>query len=245
MANPFVKAWLYFKALGNAKLDEIADPKVQIQQALSDMQTQHQQLVQQAASVIANQRDIEIKLSRNIEEVEKFKSQATQALVLADKARAAGKEDEALRYESTAKTFADHLVTSEQATEDLKNLHVAASSASAQARKAVENNAALLQAKMAERNRLLSQLEQAKMQETVADSMQAISGMKLNDNSPSMDEIRDKIEGRYSQALGRQELATNGAAGRMLEVEKASLDMAGENRLAELRASLNPQITDK
>ena len=34
MANPFVKAWKYFMALFSAKIDEHADPKIQIQQAI-------------------------------------------------------------------------------------------------------------------------------------------------------------------------------------------------------------------
>ena len=49
MANPFVKAWKYFMALFNAKIDEHADPKVQIQQAIEEAQRQHQALTQQAA----------------------------------------------------------------------------------------------------------------------------------------------------------------------------------------------------
>ena len=52
--------------------------------------------------------------------------------------------------------------------EDLKTLHDQALGAAGQARKAVENNAMILQQKLAERTKLLSQLEQAKMQETVA-----------------------------------------------------------------------------
>jgi len=51
MANPFVKGWHYMMALFGAKIDEYADPKVQIQQAIEDAQRQHQALVQQAADV--------------------------------------------------------------------------------------------------------------------------------------------------------------------------------------------------
>ena len=51
MANPFVKGWRYIMALFGAKIDEYADPKVQIQQAIEDAQRQHQALVQQAAAV--------------------------------------------------------------------------------------------------------------------------------------------------------------------------------------------------
>ncbi|MDT5089829.1 MAG: hypothetical protein QOG47_2536, partial [Mycobacterium sp.] len=83
MANPFVKAWKYVMALFNAKIDEHADPKVQIQQAIEDAQRQHQGLTQQAAAVIGNQRQLEMKLARQMSEVEKLQSSARQALVLA------------------------------------------------------------------------------------------------------------------------------------------------------------------
>ena len=42
MANPFSKAWKYLMALFSSKVDEYADPKVQIQQAIEDAQRQHQ-----------------------------------------------------------------------------------------------------------------------------------------------------------------------------------------------------------
>ena len=88
MANPFVKGWRYLLALFGAKVDEYADPKVQIQQAVEEAQRQHQALVQQAAAVIGNQRQLEMKLSRQMSEVEKLGSMARQSLVLADKSRA-------------------------------------------------------------------------------------------------------------------------------------------------------------
>jgi phage shock protein A len=34
MANPFTKAWKYLMAAYSSKIDEYADPKVQIQQAI-------------------------------------------------------------------------------------------------------------------------------------------------------------------------------------------------------------------
>ena len=238
MANPFVKGWRYFLALFGAKIDEYADPKVQIQQAIEDAQRQHQALVQQAAAVIGNQRQLEMKLSRQMSEVEKLQGMARQALVLADRARAAGDEAEAQKYEQTAQTLATQLVSGEQSMEDLKTLHDQALSAAGQARKAVENNAMVLQQRIAERSRLLSQLEQAKMQETVAKSLESMSSLAAPGNTPSLDEVRDKIEQRYANAMGRAELASNSVEGRMLEVQKSSLDMAGSSRLEQIRASM-------
>jgi phage shock protein A len=238
MANPFVKGWRYLMALFGAKIDEYADPKVQIQQAIEDAQRQHQGLVQQAAAVIGNQRQLEMKLSREMDNVQKLQASARQALVLADKARASGNEEEAVRYETTAQTFATQLVASEQNMEDLKVLHDQALSAAAQARKAVEDNSHLLQQKIAERTRLLSQLEQAKMQETVAKSLESMSSLAAPGNTPSLDEVREKIERRYANAMGRAELASNSVEGRMLEVQRSTLDMAGASRLDQIRASM-------
>ena len=238
MANPFVKGWRYMMALFGAKIDEYADPKVQIQQAIEDAQRQHQALVQQAAAVIGNQRQLEMKLSRQMSEVEKLQGMARQALVLADRARAQGDESEAQKYESTATTLATQLVSGEQSMEDLKTLHDQALGAAGQARKAVENNAMVLQQRIAERSRLLSQLEQAKMQETVAKSLESMSSLAAPGNTPSLDEVRDKIEQRYANAMGRAELASNSVEGRMLEVQKSSLDMAGSSRLEQIRASM-------
>jgi phage shock protein A len=225
-------------ALFGAKIDEYADPKVQIQQAIEDAQRQHQALVQQAAAVIGNQRQLEMKLSRQMSEVEKLQGMARQALVLADRARAGGDEAEAQKYESTAQTLATQLVSGEQSMEDLKTLHDQALSAAGQARKAVENNAMVLQQRIAERSRLLSQLEQAKMQETVAKSLESMSSLSAPGNTPSLDEVRDKIEQRYANAMGRAELASNSVEGRMLEVQKSSLDLAGTSRLEQIRASM-------
>src|SRR6266581_3194232 len=137
MANPFVKAWKYFMSWFGAQVDERADPKIQIQQAIEEAQRQHEALSQQAAAVIGNQRQLEMKLSRQMSEVEKLQAQAKQALVLADKQRADGNEDEAQKYEQTAQIFATQLVSAEQAMEDLKALHDQSIGAAQQARKAV------------------------------------------------------------------------------------------------------------
>ncbi|MEV0644232.1 PspA/IM30 family protein [Phytomonospora sp. NPDC050363] len=239
MANPFAKGWKYLMALFGAKIDQYADPKVQIQQAIEESQRQHQTLVQQAAAVIGNQRQLEMKLSRTMSDVEKLQASARQALVLADKTRADGDEAKATEYENAAQVFAAQLVSAEQSMEDLKTLHDQAIGAAQQARKAVENNAMMLQQRLAERTKLMSQLEQAKMQETIANSLESMSALAAPKNVPSLDEVRDKIEQRYASAMGRAELAQNSVEGRMLEVQKSSLDMAGSARLEQIRASLS------
>jgi phage shock protein A len=96
----------------------------------------------------------------------------------------------------------------------------------------------MLQQKIAERTKLLSQLEQAKMQEQVSASLQSMSEMAAPGNTPTLDEVRQKIERRYANAMGAAELAQNSVQGRMLEVQQASVEMAGHSRLEQIRASM-------
>src|SRR5207247_863845 len=242
MANPFVKGWRYLMALFGAKIDEYADPKVQIQQAIEEAQRQHQTLVQQAAAVIGNQRQLEMKLSRHLSEVEALQQQARQALTLADQARGADDQAKATEWEQAAQTFANKLVAAESSLSELKSLHDQALGAATQARKAVENDTLLLQQKLTERTKLLSQLEQAKMQETVARSLESVSSLSAPGTTPSFDEVRDKIERRYATALGRADIAAGSIEGRRLEVQKATLDMAGANRLEQIRAAMSKEL---
>ncbi|SMG11459.1 phage shock protein A (PspA) family protein [Corynebacterium pollutisoli] len=237
MANPFVKAWKYLMALFDSKIEENADPKVQIQQAIEDAQRQHQELSQQAAAVIGNQRQLEMQLNRRLGEIEKLQANTRQALQLADKARAEGDERKAVEYENAAEAFAAQLVTAEQSVEDTKQLHDQALQQADQAKQAVERNAMALQQKVAERTKLLSQLEQAKMQEKVSDSLQSMNAITAG-STPNLDQVREKIERRYANALGQAELAQNSVEGRMAEVQQAGIQMAGHSRLEAIRAEM-------
>lgn len=241
MANPFVKFWNYLMALFDNKIEENADPKVQIEQAINDAQRQHQALSQQAAAVIGNQRQLEMQLNRRLEDVEKLQANARQALQLADKARGEGNAQKAQEYENAAEAFAAQLVTAESGVEDTKQLHDQALQQAAQAKQAVERNAAHLQQQVAERSKLLSQLEQAKMQEKVSETMQSMNSITAS--GPNLDQVRDKIERRYANALGAAELAQNSIEGRMAEVEQAGIQMAGHGRLEQLRAEMAGELT--
>ena len=53
---------------------------MQIQQAIEEAQRQHQALTQQAASVIGNQRQLEMRLNRQLADIEKLKVNVRQAV---------------------------------------------------------------------------------------------------------------------------------------------------------------------
>ncbi|MGW4423521.1 PspA/IM30 family protein [Streptosporangium sp. NPDC004631] len=232
------RAWRYLVFALSGRLDELSDPRIQIEQAIQEAKEQHRRLTQQAASVIGNERELEMRLTRSLEETGKLQANARQAILLAEQARAAGDERKALSYEDSARAFASRLVAAETATQDAQLMHERAGQSSAQARAAVENNAMALQKKIAERMRLLSQLDQATMQEQLNKAMGDLSGLAPAGDTPSMDEVREKIEKRYARALGEAELTSNSVEARMIEVERAAIDAEGAARLEAIRASL-------
>ena len=63
--------WRYTTARLTGKFNESADPKVQLEQAITEAQEQHRQLMEQAANVIANQKQNEMRLNRSMDDLAK------------------------------------------------------------------------------------------------------------------------------------------------------------------------------
>ena len=80
------RRWKYLVAKLSGRFEENADPKVQLEQAMAEAQEQHRRLVEQAASVIANQKQTELQLNRSMQELERISSSTRQALSMADDA---------------------------------------------------------------------------------------------------------------------------------------------------------------
>jgi phage shock protein A len=230
--------WKYLAAAFSSKVEEKADPKIQIEQAIEEAKRQHELLSQQAAAVVGNQKQLELKLGRAIEEVEKLQGSARQALLMADEARRRGDTAASAQYEDAAQSFAMKLVTEESSMTDLKGLHDQSIMAAIAARKAVETNALNLQKQLAERSKLLSQLDNAKMQERMNSALKQMNELSPKGDVPSLAEVRDKIETRYAKALGESEIRTDSVGSKMMEVEKAQLDAEAASRLDALRTGL-------
>ena len=229
--------WKYTTAKLSGSFNERADPKVQLEQAIQEAQDQHRRLKEQAANVIANQKQTEIRLNRTMEEYEKVSNNARQAVMMADDAQKKGDENKLGQYTSAAEAFANRMIGLENEVEDLKSLHLQASQAADQAKSAVNQNSSALQKKLSERQKLLSQLDQAKMQEQLNKAMTSLSE-QVGQDVPSFEEVREKVEGRYARAKGASELNEASIEGRMLEVEQASMNVEAQSRLSEIRTQL-------
>src|SRR5437764_993860 len=120
------RAIRYLGAFLNGKLDEVMDPRVQIEQAIAEAQRQHGMLSDQAGAVIGHQRELEIKIARAGTEASRLRECAGQALLLAERSRASGDAERAANHEATARVFANQLASLDSTAKTLAELHAKA-----------------------------------------------------------------------------------------------------------------------
>ena len=231
------KWWKYLTAKLTGSFNERADPKVQLEQAIAESQNQHRRLREQAANVIANQKQSEMRLNAKMTELEKLNGNARQALIMASDAQKSGDATKAAQYTSAAETIANQLIQVEKDVESLKTMVFESAQASDQAKAAVAQNSRLLQEKIAEKSKLLSQLDQAKMQEEMNSAMAQLTET-VGADVPTLSEVQDKIQARYAKAKAHAELSETSVESRVLEVEQATANVEAQSRLSELRAEL-------
>ena len=231
------KWWKYMGAKLSSSFNEKADPKVQLEQAITEAQEQHRQLKEQAANVIANQKQTDMRLSAAMDELEKLNRNAQQAVLMADEAARSGDTAKAAEFTTAAEAFANQLIAKEGEVQGLKEMSLQSTQAAEQAKAAVQTNSRVLQEKLTEKQKLLSQLDQAKMAEQMNTAMASLTE-QVGTDVPTLDEVRDKIEQRYAKAKGMSELQGMSVESKMLEVEQASVNFEAQARLSEIRSKL-------
>jgi phage shock protein A len=237
MIKFFKRFWNYLTAGANQKFNEKADPKIQLEQAITEAQEQHRRLKEQAASVIAQQKLAATRLERGMAELENVNRNARQAVLMAEEATKKGDTAKATDYSRAAESFAVRLVQLEKDVEDMRAMSLQTTQAAEQAKQAVSRNGQVLQQKLAERQQLLSQLEQSKMQEQMNTAMAQLSET-VGQDVPTFNEVRDKIEARYAKAKGMAEIQGETVESRMMEIEQAAQNSEAQVRLSQIRAEL-------
>jgi len=237
MFKVFKKWWKYIGAKFSHDFDKNADPAIQLEQALKEAQDQHRRLKEQAANVIASQKQAELRLNAKMTELEKLNATARQALIMASDAQKGGDTAKSAQYNSAAETIANQLIQVEKDVEGLKSMVMESTQAADQAKAAVQQNGRLLQQKLAEKQKLLSQLEQAKMQESMNSAMAQLQET-VGDDVPTLNEVQQKIEARYAKAKAHSELQGATVETSILEIEQATSNVEAQSRLSQLRSEL-------
>jgi phage shock protein A len=233
------RAWRYFGAALEGKLEQIADPRIQVEQAIEEAKQQHALLTQQAAAVIGNERELDIRLNRAVDEIERLKTSTGQAIRMEDRARREDDAKTAAHFAAAAEALAGRLAAVEANAKELSELRTKAISASTAARRAVDQNALVLRQKLTERSRLLTELEAVRMQERLNAALGSVGELAPAGDLPTLDRIREKLDQRYARAIGRAEIASASVDARLLDVETSAIEQQGLRRLDEIRRTID------
>src|SRR5438045_3109598 len=84
MTRLIKRAWRYLEAALERRLEQAADPRLQIEQAIEEAKRQHALLTQAAASVVGNERELDIKLNRALDSIERLKASIAQLAPASD-----------------------------------------------------------------------------------------------------------------------------------------------------------------
>jgi phage shock protein A len=234
--------WRYLGTKLGMQLEQVADPKVQLEQAIGEARDQHRLLTEQAANVIANQAQLQSRLDRSIEEYGRVTASARQAVLLADQAEKAGDTSKAANFTQAAEAFVARQIALERDIDLLKRSLLDATAASDRAKQAVRTSSLALQKKLAEREALLSRLDQAEMQEQMNAAMSQLTA-SVGGDSPTLQEVSDKIDRRLAAAQAMTEIGGASVDRQMLEVEEAQRQAETDVRLGELRSQMGIQVT--
>jgi len=231
------RLWGYVKQLFKSTAEKAMDPEIEIEQAISEARKRDQELRNQAAKVVAHRVQLESKIEDAADNVGSARELAKKALLKAEEARVAGNVEEAEKWTRSAQSLAMRLQASESNLDSLKKQYETAMDQAEKAKSAVSQNALRLQELAARRLELLGALQQAKMQESVNDAVNAMSET-LDDEIPSLARVEEKIEVRKSEAMAHAELREATPEGAEAELREAVSLAKADEKLDELKAEL-------
>ncbi len=216
----FKRANSYAEASAQAAFDAHADPKVQLQQAISGMQEHHRDLEAAASQVIAQEKTAKMRLA-----------DLSQQEVRYTKSALAAKQQGNL---DAARTFATKIAGLRDQIASLSAQIPQLQQAAADAREAVQESADQLQQKLAEQGTILAQVDQARMQQQMAASLKQVSDLTRSSDIPSFDEIKQKVAGQFAQAQASAELSSASPEVQEMHAHHAELTSEADAILAEL-----------
>lgn len=231
------RIWGYIKQLFRGFAESAMDPEVEIEQAITEARAADQRLRNQAAKVIAHRTQLESKIEKAASEVGEAREMAKQALLKAEEAKQAGDAAAVDKWTRAAESLAMKIQAAESNVTGLKQQYEVALEQAEDAKAAVQQNAMRVQELAAKRMQLLGKLEQARMQETVNEAVEAMTS-SLEREAPSLGQVEEKIESRLSTAQAHTELREVTPEGAEQELKEAVSLSQADAKLEELRKEL-------
>jgi phage shock protein A len=209
------------RAMFGGIVERTEDPELILQQTIRDMRYRVPELNNSVAQVMATER----LLTKSKERLE------SQVVDLDSKIKASvkmGRDDIATAYIGQLQQAQIDLQKTGQQLEH-------STLASKQALKARDNYVLQMQKRTAEAMQLINQSKQAKLQEQLAQTMEAFN---LGDDASTFNEMRDKIDRRAAAAEAKMQLGSASVDSQMQDIEREALDMQLADKLLEYKREM-------
>src|SRR2546423_901215 len=202
------------RALFGGIIESTEDPELILQQTIRDMRDRIPDLNNSVAQVMATEK----LLAKNKERLEQ------QVVDLDSKIKASVK----MGRDDIATAYIGQLSQAQVDLQKTGHQFEHAQLASKQALKARDNYVLQMQKRSAEAMQLINQSKQARLQEQLAQTMEAFN---LGDDASTFNEMRDKIDRRSAAAEAKMQLGAASVDNQLHEIEQEAMNMQLKEKL--------------
>ena len=222
----------------NALLDQAEDPQMMLDQLVRDYTNSIAEAESAVAQTIGNLRLMEQDHAEDVEAAADWGRKALAASAKGDELRAAGKPDDADKFDKLAKMAIGKQITFENEAKTAEPTIASQNDVVDKLKNGLEGMRGKLGELTAKRDELVARSKTAEAQNQVADSLQSIDVL---DPTSELGRFEEKVRREEALVAGKQEIAASTLDSQFETLEELDKATEVDARLAELKAGKSPQ----
>jgi len=222
----------------NALLDQAEDPQMMLDQLVRDYTNSIAEAESAVAQTIGNLRLMEQDHAEDIEAAADWGRKALAASAKGDELRAAGKAEDADKFDKLAKMAIGKQITAENEAKNAEPTIASQTDVVEKLKSGLEGMRGKLGELTSKRDELVARAKTAQAQNQVADSLQSIDVM---DPTSELGRFEEKVRREEALVAGKQEIAASTLDSQFETLEELDKATEVEARLVELKAGKSPQ----
>lgn len=217
----FGRLWRYLRALFGAKLDELEDPDILLQQAQEEMKEAQRQNRERAIQAITQKNNLQALVDQTRKTIDNLQAKAELALKNGDRDLARQLLVEKQQYDQTLASTTQSLESAQQSIDAIKT--------------AIRREEERIRAKTAQALQLKAQWKQSQIEISIN---KALEGLTTDHADAAFERAQSKIGNARSESMARSELARESLNGRLATLGDVQANSAADAELAQLEQKL-------
>ena len=224
----------------NALLDQAEDPQMMLDQLVRDYTNSIAEAESAVAQTIGNLRLMEQDHAEDVEAAADWGRKALAASAKGDELRAAGKAEDADKFDKLAKMAIGKQITAENEAKTAEPTSAAQNDVVEKLKSGLEGMRGKLGELTSKRDELVARAKTAQAQNQVADSLKSIDVM---DPTSELGRFEEKVRREEALVAGKQEIAASTLDSQFETLEELDKATEVDARLAELKSGGTQAIT--